>query len=113
MASKLKYARNRGFRPDDLSPAPNEVIVTIGLFSIIKLYRIVQLSVESRGFTIPSECDEFTPVNVCDYFDSMPFPMDIFAPPQRPEFEAGIKGDIPRINSGDNSGSAGEPPCGC
>lgn len=72
----------------------NEISVTIGLFTIIKLYRIVTLSVESRGFDIPRHCDEHCPVNPCDHFDRQPFPMDVFAPPQRKEFEAGISGDI-------------------
>jgi len=37
---------------------PMDVAVTIGLFSIIKLSRIVCLNVESRGIVIPCECDE-------------------------------------------------------
>ncbi|MCL2702024.1 MAG: hypothetical protein FWE91_00230 [Defluviitaleaceae bacterium] len=92
LSAKLKYCRHRNHCDDDHIPA--QVIVTIGLFTIIKLYRIVTLMVESRGFTIPKHCDEFSPVNVCDYFGRLPFPMDVFAPPQRREFEAGISGDI-------------------
>ncbi|MCL2406732.1 MAG: hypothetical protein FWC95_02260 [Defluviitaleaceae bacterium] len=72
----------------------NVISVTVGLFSIIKLFRLVTLLVESRGFSIPRECDDFTPVNPCDFFDHLPFPMDTFAPPQKREFEAGICGDI-------------------
>lgn len=47
---------------DDTGSAnePNEVNVSIGLFTIIKLYRIANLTVESRGFCIPAEGeDEF------------------------------------------------------
>lgn len=95
LSAKLKYSR-RPFAVEELSSAPNEVIVTIGLFTIIKLYRIVHLMVESRGFSIPSECEEQTPVNVCEYFERLAFPMDVFAPPQKPEFEAGVSGDISR-----------------
>jgi hypothetical protein len=75
---------------------PNEVLVTIGLFSIVKLFRIVNLSVESKGFCVPEECDDLSPLNPCEFFDKLDFPLDIFAPPQKPEFVAGISGNIPR-----------------
>lgn len=80
---------------EDLSPEPSSVNVTIGLFSIIKLIRIVDLTVESRGFCIPEE-SAVSPTNPCDFFDSLDFPMDVFAPPQKPEFFAGIVNNIPR-----------------
>jgi len=35
----------------------NMVFVTIGLFTIIKLFRIVTLNVESNGFNLSDECD--------------------------------------------------------
>ncbi|MDR2903970.1 MAG: hypothetical protein LBU77_05640 [Clostridiales bacterium] len=91
--AELKYSRCRA--ADAEAPEPNRVNVTIGLFSIIKLFRIVQLSVESRGFCIPPECSEVSPLNPCDFFEDLDFPMDIFAPPQKPEFFAGISGNIP------------------
>ena len=72
-----------------------EVSVTIGLFSIVKLFRIVDLMVESRGFAIPKECENSGTIKPCDFFDQLSFPMDVFAPPQKPEFFAGISGDIP------------------
>ena len=68
---------------------------TIGLFSIIKLYRMVSLLVESRGFVIPPSCGDVCPPNPCDFFGELAFPMDSFAPPQRREFMAGVSGDIP------------------
>ena len=73
------------------------VAVTIGLFSIIKLFRIVNLLVESKGFCIPASCPETKAAfdNACDFFDSLDFPMDVFAPPQKREFEKGISGNIP------------------
>lgn len=77
---------------------PMEVTVTLGLFSIVKLFRIVDLSVESRGFAIPKECEELSPLSPCNYFDNLEFPMDLFAPPQKPEFFAGISGNIPPNN---------------
>ncbi|MCL2372445.1 MAG: hypothetical protein FWC78_03485 [Defluviitaleaceae bacterium] len=60
-----------------------EVQVTIGLFSIIKLFRLVHLNVQSKGFCIPHECHEQGDINPCEYFSELDFPMDIFAPPQR------------------------------
>jgi len=71
----------------------SRIDVTIGLFSIIKLFRIVDLSIESSGFYIPEEC-EYSPINPCDYFDSLDFPTDIFAPPLRPNPRSGIRSEI-------------------
>jgi len=84
------------------SSEPNEVFVTIGLFTIIKIFRIVNLTVESRGFCIPEQCEQVSPLNPCDFFENLDFPMDIFAPPQKPEFLAGITNNIPNDN-GNNS----------
>ena len=72
-----------------------DLYVTIGLFSIIKLFRIVDLSVESKGFAIPKVCEGTSSIDACDFFGKLSFPMDIFAPPQKPEYLAGISGDIP------------------
>lgn len=73
-----------------------EVQVTIGLFCIVKLFRLVHLNVQSKGFCIPKECKEQGKINPCEYFDHLDFPMDIFAPPQKREFHAGISENIPR-----------------
>jgi len=86
-------------RFDQPQPA-NEVLVTIGLFTIIKLFRIVNLSVESKGFCVPDECEEISPLNPCDFFEKLDFPLDIFAPPQKTEFLAGISGNIPKNKEG-------------
>ena len=71
------------------------VEVVIGLFSIVKLFRLVDLAVESRGFTIPDECEDICPLDPCEFFDNLDFPMDLFAPPQKPEFFAGLSSNIP------------------
>ncbi|MCL2169497.1 MAG: hypothetical protein FWB74_05665 [Defluviitaleaceae bacterium] len=71
------------------------VFVTIGLFSIIKLYRLVSLLVESRGFVIPPPCKNIMPTNPCDFFDDLSFPMDDFAPRQKREFLDGTSINIP------------------
>lgn len=92
--------------PCDSDPGHGYINVTIGLFAIVKIYRIVNLTVQSRGFCIPPECEEISPIEPCDFFDNLDFPMDIFAPPQKPEFEAGISGNIPNSRKNDKS-------CGC
>lgn len=93
---------------DENSDNADHVNVTIGLFTIIKLFRLVNLSVESKGFCIPKECEDISSINPCEVFDSLDFPMDIFAPPQKKEFLAGISGNIPsENNTSDNSN------CGC
>jgi len=73
-----------------------EVHVTIGLFSILKLFRLVHLNVQSKGFCIPDECQDQGDINPCEYFEDLDFPMDIFAPPQRKEFISGISESIPK-----------------
>jgi len=73
-----------------------EVHVTIGLFSILKLFRLVHLNVQSKGFCVPDECQDQGDINPCEYFSELDFPMDIFAPPQRKEFKSGISENIPR-----------------
>ncbi len=57
LSAELRYQRRRNNGPNDFSPEPNEVVITIGLFYIVKLFRIVNLTVESRGFCIPEECE--------------------------------------------------------
>ena len=71
------------------------VLVTLGLFTIIKLYRFVSLMVESRGFVIPPPCRDVMPPNPCDFFEDLDFPLDSFSPPQKKEFMAGISSNIP------------------
>ena len=88
----------------------DHVNVTIGLFTIIKLFRLVNLSVESKGFCIPKECEDVSNINPCDFFDSLDFPMDICAPPQKKEFLAGISGNIPAEVSNDRDKDKN---CGC
>jgi hypothetical protein len=73
-----------------------EVHVSIGLFAIVKLFRMVNLNVQSKGFCIPEECGDCNPICPCEHFEEMDFPMDIFAPPQKPEFLAGTGINIPK-----------------
>ena len=62
------------------------VIVTIGLFLIIDLFRLVNLSVESRGFCAAPTCPITSPADVCEEFYEAEFPINAFAPLQKREF---------------------------
>ena len=73
----------------------SRVFVTIGLFSMVKIFRLVSLLVESRGFVIPENCGNIIPPNPCDFFEGLDFPMDTFSPPQKREFATGESINIP------------------
>ncbi len=93
------------------STDPTQVNVTIGLFTIIKLYRLVNLVVESKGFCVPEKCTDTGAIDPCDYFENLDFPLDIFDPPQKREFFAGISANIPaEPDNGNNNNGCG---CGC
>jgi hypothetical protein len=70
------------------------IAATIGLFTIVKTYRLVTLDVKSTGFSIPKKCKEVSPINPCNFFESLDFPMDTFAPPQKREFTSGTSANI-------------------
>jgi len=103
LAAELRPCGRPQKHADEHHGDPREVLVTIGLFTIVKLFRIVNLLVESKGFCIPEECAEHLPLNPCEFFETLDFPMDIFAPPQKPEFFAGINQNISPKRGG----------CGC
>lgn len=94
LSAEIKYPRHLCCNDGD-NDEMGWVNVIIGLFSIVKLCRIVSLLVESKGFCTPPECEDICPLNPCEYFEDMDFPMDIFAPPQKPEFMSGACGNIP------------------
>ena len=64
------------------------VLVSIGIFSIIKLERHVQLLIPSYDYCIPNkECvGSATDNSPCDLFDRIQFPVDEFFPPEKCEF---------------------------
>lgn len=63
------------------------VFVSIGIFSIIKLERKVQLLIPAYDFCVPQkECVGSTDDNPCDLFERINFPVDEFFPPERSEF---------------------------
>lgn len=55
--------------------------VTLGLFSITKLFRIVDMLVASAGSSDIPVCEPIQPGDPCEYFTSLPFPFDDFNPP--------------------------------
>ena len=75
---------------DDQFVTGNEakrVFVSLGIFSIIKIERHVQLLIPSYDFRIPQkECVGATDDNPCDLFERIDFPVDEFFPPERGEF---------------------------
>ena len=69
------------------------VFVSLGIFSIIKLERKVQLMVPCYDFCVPKkECVGETDDNPCDLFERIDFPVDEFFPPEKCDFLE--KGDI-------------------
>ena len=69
-----------------LSPGENvqRVYVSLGLFSIIRLERNVQILIPSYDFCIPEkECISSTDDSPCDIFEQLEFPVDEFFPPMQ------------------------------
>lgn len=61
--------------------------VSIGIFSIIKLERRVQLLIPSYDYCVPKkQCVGATEDDPCDLFDRIEFPMDEFYPPEKCTF---------------------------
>jgi len=64
--------------------APISVNVTIGLFTIVKLYRTVSIIVESMGRCLPGNSASLNPGDPCANFDALSFPLDAFSPSAEP-----------------------------
>ena len=61
--------------------------VSLGVFSIVKLERRVQLLIPSYDYCVPSkECVGATDDHPCDLFDRIDFPMEEFYPPEKCKF---------------------------
>jgi hypothetical protein len=64
-----------------------QVVATIGLFSIIKLARFVQLLIPAFDFCVPNkQCIAATDEDACGLFETIDFPIDEFFPPQKADF---------------------------
>lgn len=76
-----------------------KVVISFGLFSIIKLVRFVQLLVPAFDFCYPmKECISATDENPCELFDTINFPFDEFYPPQKFEFPGAIESERRMLN---------------
>ena len=61
-----------------------KVLVTLGLFTIVRLIREVQLLIPVIDFCIPQdECTVSTESNPCELFEKLHFPIDEFFPPEK------------------------------
>lgn len=75
------------------------VLVTLGLFSVVKLERNVELKINSADFCVPKkQCNQISEENPCKIFETISFPVDEFYPPRN------------GISSNENDGKCG---CGC
>lgn len=64
------------------------VYVSLGLFTIVKLERNVQLLIPAYDFCIPEkECVASTVDDPCNIFENISFPVDEFFPPLRGCFD--------------------------
>ena len=60
------------------------VFVSLGIFTIVKLERNVQILIPAYDFCVPDkECVASTEENPCDLFESLNFPVDEFFPPAK------------------------------
>ena len=84
-------------RPEPEFVSPTGVDVTIGLFAVIKLLRMSNICVESCGNCTPSQCTttEGAGIDPCDFFNSLQFPTDLFAPQTNYVPSSDIDSDTP------------------
>ena len=79
---------------DSVVEVPTAVCVTIGLFAVIRLFRPVNMLVHSYGCCIPDDCTATESTeSVCDFFNSLSFPSDMFCPPTLSELENACSGN--------------------
>ncbi len=65
-----------------------KVYITLGLFTITRIMRKVQLIIPVIDFCIPdNECIASTDNNPCELFEKLRFPVDEFFPPERCHFD--------------------------
>ncbi|NMB95873.1 MAG: hypothetical protein GYA02_04565 [Clostridiaceae bacterium] len=77
---------------EDRAFPTRRVVATIGLFSIIKLVRNVQLLIPAFDFCVPEkQCVSATDENPCELFESIDFPVDEFFPPQKFDFPRALE----------------------
>jgi len=75
-------------------PTNRVVLASVGLFSIIKLTRLVQLLIPAFDFCVPNKkCVASTDENPCEIFDTIEFPVDEFFPPQKFDFPGAVENE--------------------
>ena len=86
-------------RSQDFS-SPIGVNITIGLFAVIKLLRLSNICVQSQGICMPDVCTGSAgeSEDVCDLFNSLQFPVDLFAPQSTYTPSSDTPGDTPTGN---------------
>ncbi|MCD8049871.1 MAG: hypothetical protein LUG52_09850 [Clostridia bacterium] len=68
--------------------ANKAIFVSLGLFTIVKLERNVQLLIPAYDFCIPEkECVASTVDDPCNIFENISFPIDEFFPPRQSAFD--------------------------
>lgn len=92
------------------------VYVTVGIFSIIKLIRHVQLLIPAFDFCYPNkECIASTDENPCEIFDNIEFPYSEFYPPQIFDFPGALEQEEALQSAGSgtscNNNTQGETVC--
>jgi len=79
---------------DDDEMPRRRVVVTLGLFTIIKLARLVQLLIPAFDYCVPNkECVAATEENPCELFETIDFPVDEFFPPQIFDFPGALEAE--------------------
>jgi len=85
-------ADTRDLRNEELPT--RRVVATVGLFSIIKLVRFVQLLIPAFSYCPTNkECIAATEENPCELFDTIEFPLDEFFPPQIFDFPGAVEAE--------------------
>jgi hypothetical protein len=78
----------RCFGNDLVTDGEQIAFVTLGVFTIIKMMRKIQLLIPVYDYAIPrKECVESSESDPCEMFDKIKFPLDDFFPPKASAFD--------------------------
>ena len=74
-----------GGRGGSIGGGGRSLVVSLGIFSLVRLVRPAQYLIQASEFIIPDkECVSATPDDPCDLFRSMAFPIAEFTPAPMP-----------------------------
>ena len=103
------HSGSSGRQGDAAMGAPVAVNVCIGLFTIVKLFRTVNMLVNSLGRCMPESCTNTgTPGDPCRNFERIRFPMDMFSPSTEPQSCCGFGSTYGSPNCEVNQSDCGE-----